>query len=108
MTMTKHTQGPWTVKKTYFHSPESSETYAVIGPKGEWLHSAGGDAGTMRTPDTYSGYNFTEANARLIAAAPDLLASLEEVLAYCVEHGHDWMCMVDARSAIAKATGETV
>ena len=45
--------------------------------------------------------------ARLIASAPELLASLEEVLAYCVEHGHDWMCMAQARAAIAKATGVT-
>lgn len=47
------------------------------------------------------------ANACLIAAAPDLLASLEEVLAYCVEQGHDWMCMAQARAAIIKATGQT-
>ena len=46
-----------------------------------------------------------KANARLIATAPDLLASLEEVLAYCKEHGHDWLCMAEARAAIAKATG---
>jgi hypothetical protein len=47
-----------------------------------------------------------EANARLIASAPDLLASLEEVLAYCREHGHDWACMAEAQAAINKATGE--
>ena len=46
-------------------------------------------------------------DARLISAAPELLASLEEVMAYCVEHGHDWMCMAQARAAIAKATGTT-
>ena len=46
-----------------------------------------------------------KANACLFAAAPDLLNALREVVAYCAEHGHDWMCMVQARAAIAQATG---
>lgn len=47
------------------------------------------------------------ANARLIAAAPELLESLREVLAYCEEAGIDWMCLVQARAAIARATQQT-
>ena len=48
-----------------------------------------------------------EANARLIAAAPDLLESLIE-LADCGAEawGEDRPCVKWARAAIAKATGE--
>ena len=47
-----------------------------------------------------------EERARLIAASPDLLEALREVVAYCKEHGHEWSVLVAADAAIAKATGE--
>lgn len=48
----------------------------------------------------------TEANAHLIAAAPDLLAALEN-LQYCVLNRHDACgALNQAMKAIAKATGE--
>ena len=99
----KHTPGPWTVGETrrYKHSGgiDGTEVAVHYGPAGNrgnciafaYGHGASGDA---------------EADARLIAAAPDLLAALMMVLddpqaldgrprtAECV------------RSAIAKATGE--
>jgi hypothetical protein len=55
-----------------------------------------------------------EANARLIAAAPDLLEALQELdEAYCragsplnkAERHEDRMRLIAARAAIAKATG---
>jgi hypothetical protein len=49
-----------------------------------------------------------EANARLIAAAPDLLESLQEIVA--AADGAGWSqldaTLAKARAAIAKATGE--
>lgn len=57
-------------------------------------------------------------NARLIAAAPDLLAALEKATAHIeammahIENkperfkSHCWQQALDARAAIAKATGE--
>lgn len=50
-----------------------------------------------------------EANARLIAAAPELLEALEGfVSVYGVDDVPRWMQVRDkARAAIAKATGET-
>jgi hypothetical protein len=54
------------------------------------------------------------ANARLIAAAPDLLAAVEAFLAYNDKDGDDVRMMLDygealrlARTAIAKARGNT-
>jgi hypothetical protein len=43
----------------------------------------------------------------LLRVNAELVASLEEVLHYCAEHEHDWLCMAEARAALAKATGET-
>jgi hypothetical protein len=47
--------------------------------------------------------SITEANARLIAAAPDLLEALEEIVRKDLLAG---TILNDARAAIAKARGE--
>ena len=47
----------------------------------------------------------TEANARLIAAAPDLLDALEFVMNRLVDKHEDDIAAQKARAAIAKATG---
>jgi len=59
--MTEFTPGPWTV--------HPSESTVVEIP--------GGHPSTV-----FAAYCGTEANARLIAAAPDLLAALEDVMAW--------------------------
>jgi hypothetical protein len=43
----------------------------------------------------------------LLRVNAELVASLEEVLHYCTEHEHDWLCTAEAKAALAKATGET-
>jgi hypothetical protein len=50
----------------------------------------------------------TRANARLIAAAPDLLAALRDMLAaqVCDDNGGDCAVCDAARAAIACATGD--
>lgn len=55
-----------------------------------------------------SGFSEQEANARLIAAAPDLLAALQLIISYhddgnCELHSED---VAMARAAISKALGE--
>jgi hypothetical protein len=86
--MSKHTPGPWAS-----NSADSFEL-CVYGNRHRIAKMAGGEI------------NRDIANARLIAAAPDLLEDLRQVLAYCTEHGHNWLCMAEARATIAKATGE--
>lgn len=91
--MSKHTPGPWT------HEGQGD----ITGIE---------DNGFGRGPvDVCSVYLRTvegrhEANARLIAAAPDLLAALNTWLAqYSAEEYEDCPEVVQTRAAIAKATG---
>ena len=97
---TQHTPGPW-----------KAETFVVMGaedhPKSGYTIKAGDDA----IADLYHGCGWTKAevkaNARLIAAAPELLAALEAVLSQIdpkdtpVGLGN----ILNARAAIAKAKG---
>lgn len=48
-----------------------------------------------------------ENNARLIAAAPDLLEALEYLVKRCIREDVPWAEEIDARIAIARAKGET-
>ncbi len=58
------------------------------------------------------GLLFRTDDARLIAAAPDLLAALREMLCQFADHeqydedGYDTAAINNARAAIARATGE--
>jgi hypothetical protein len=79
----KHTRGPWAVKTMYYRGHGSSETYFIYDADGNMLHSPGGDAGTMKSPEPYEGFGFKQEDARLIAAAPDLLDALEELVRIC-------------------------
>jgi hypothetical protein len=88
----QHTPGPW-----HFGTSSDSSFYK--------RNIAGADGYHVALTSSRD-VSEVDANAQLIAAAPELLAALEEVLAYCSEHGHDWMCMAEARSVILKATGE--
>lgn len=49
--------------------------------------------------------DYRDANARLIAAAPDLLAALMYMLANAEADGWSDMMLADTRAAISKATG---
>lgn len=71
-----HTPGPWVVWQDY-----SSETFVVANPPDEGQPFRGQlIASRTNCPDW-------TANARLIAAAPDLLAQLQHALAF-IEHAH--------------------
>jgi len=100
---TKHTPGPWR--------------------EGSTAHSKWVEAGAVRicqvdTEEENAGINFyeSEANARLIAAAPDLLASLLGILPFIPKSSKSdggaamhspAVAAADAvRSAIVKARGE--
>ena len=112
--MNKHTPGPWT--------PYFDETYGVLGPdKGRVaicmnLKGAHGLAGRR-------GGDEVAANTRLIAAAPDLLESIQELIAAQNAEGRPaggfslkpatrehqrrvFLAWQRIHAAIAKATGE--
>jgi hypothetical protein len=82
--MGKHTKGPWSYRL------DDSDVWA-------------GDVRVCRKPHNVSAYDKEwQANARLIAAAPDLLAALEDLLDQSEE---SWRDRDQARAAIAKAKG---
>ena len=85
--MSAHTPGPWLF---------------VQGGSGDfpvWIVRIG-NRGSITLPAT-AGMETMDADARLIAAAPELLEALER---YVHHFGDPLKC---ARAAIAKATGET-
>ena len=89
---TQHTKGPWRVQR---QNPSPTT--------GEWMISGAKPGYLAEVRDCGSGD--VQANARLIAAAPDLLEALLRVLRDVASDGLDgWEDQ--ARAAIAKATGE--
>ena len=95
--MTEHTPGPWMV------TPDHDEG---IG----WRHVSSFPEGFGDIATTWSGKHgdASEANARLIAAAPDMLDALEELVDTLDSRGViDSFTTQSARAAIAKATGKT-
>jgi hypothetical protein len=85
-----HTPGPW---ESYPHSTEPITT--IIGNRTEGIAKV--LASGNRELDT--------ANARLIAAAPELLAELKDALAHASEDGYVIGNDKRIRAAIAKAEG---
>ena len=97
MSDAKHTPGPWVVEDERYHGPN----WAIIGSADTagW-HAFVRVAVQLDNKPSDEG----EANARLIAAAPDLLAALQFVMSAHGEQLHD--AFDDAHKAIAKATGQ--
>ncbi len=112
--MSAHTPGPWTAVE---HEQASGERgwWSVL--RGAWdiSHNQAAKPGVVAdcqysamTPEE------NEANARLIAAAPDLLAALERIAAWDPEAAasdKNGLSIIDAidisRAAIAAAKGES-
>lgn len=59
----------------------------------------------LKTDHRQGDLDFGEENARLISAAPDLLKALNTFLK-CVSVSDHMAAIIEARAAIAKATGE--
>ncbi len=105
MSDAKHTPGPWSFGPAV---PGAKRCFYISGN-----HDANNrevDIGTVQ-----GGYYSCEANARLIAAAPDLLAALKDTLDFLERHSNRWdgvngkhpqLVVTAARAAIAKAEGK--
>jgi hypothetical protein len=103
---TQHTPGPW----------EAVEKFGVLGSvKGgvirEYVNGTSQDQLFMvcNVQDENGGREATNANARLIAAAPDLLAALiecEDMIRHCLFGCDAENATEKACAAIFKATGE--
>lgn len=97
-----HTPGPWKYEKPFGVNIPVREGEAGGQIIRTWLQAHEGEA---------------EANARLIAAAPDLLAALESLFENCSMIHSQWgeggnareadQAITNAKAAIAKARGES-
>ena len=99
----KHTPGPWRIKSDPMHfdtlTTVEGGAIGVRKPFGvQMIVQVGGD----------SDFQEAEANARLIAAAPELLEALKEIIAAADGDGWNQLdaSFATARAAIAKAEGE--
>lgn len=100
MSTTKHTPGPWRAVIDSDFTPgidadDIGESIVVIGPNN--LSTDLGIWGRCREE--------AEANAHLIAAAPDLLAALQTLVEQAERHDAVGLYWDQARAAIAKAEG---
>jgi hypothetical protein len=95
--MSGHSKGPW-----FLH--RQSEEFQVPDRHEFSLQN---DANAFILFDVLPGDPCAAANARLIAAAPDLLDELQNMTAICsmAAPDHD-LAIARAKAAIAKATGE--
>ena len=107
--MSKHTPGPWHISTktcgdgTVYHDINAEDTYDLCT-----CHELFDKHGDALIDESNS-------NAHLIAAAPDLLAALEELMDQAnydaedyAQNGNEdiWACINGASEAIAKAKGE--
>lgn len=89
--MSKHTKGPWEARA-------------------DWIVGFNGTLHIATIPRAFDG-DYSEANALLIAAAPDLLEALKDVLdafdclGECDCEGSSLCAVCNAQNAIAKAEG---
>lgn len=104
---TKFTPGPWYVGTGTY---EGRNIYSAV--------SVTDDEGFTYQPVVATaeddGINCWDANARLIAAAPDLLEALQNIAEYWNQDQNEaamadacWHAIHTARAAIARATGES-
>jgi hypothetical protein len=115
--MSNHTPGPWKmVSKVHF---ETGLTYVSVQPetpdaeRDRPLAMANGDYHVCRMSHTAAQHriNLYEANARLIAAAPDLLAAAKRFFILEVETCECDACTgwaKDLKAAISKAEGTII
>jgi hypothetical protein len=102
-----HTPGPWTLERVPIESRGGSNTAWKIGPFCACLYD------DWRNRENGIGEAEAEANARLIAAAPELLEACKAILTLEeLEMGDDSLLPPEhpkamVYAAIAKATGGT-
>lgn len=101
--MSKHTPGPWIVEPV----PYDSSRFYIRGSNTKGQILGFGKGAVAHIPQ--STVNPMEANANLIAAAPDLLAALEGLMSCYIDLlDEDQVAAAqNAKSAIAKAKGES-
>lgn len=110
MTETKFTPGPWHVPTGPFVGGLSVETRAD-----DYFIKCPGSGGAMSLTQTvckldWSGTEEWEANAHLIAAAPEMYEALDDIVSSWSDTDNidedEYLRRISARAALAKARGE--
>ena len=109
MSQSEHTPGPWAWNRYEFRDGFYglySGDLPVLYPQRE-NDGDDGDAWFSSDEDYYGETALKEADARLIAAAPELLAALQQAVTSMQDHGwrNEHLAVRAARAAISKATG---
>lgn len=94
--MSKHTPGPWETDRNNVHSGQIATIHHCLN--NDWVE--------VWSPNWPADEDEQEANARLIAAAPELLEALEGFVACWDACASPVEFAEKARAAIAKARGE--
>lgn len=90
----KHTPGPWELRSD------------DMGGLSSLIYPVGSESPTASVTGYYSSRRQTLPNARLIAAAPELLEALTDALCALEVADKQYVYVIDkARAAIAKVTG---
>lgn len=101
MKTAQHTLGPWKVRKSL--NPNNTACYSVEMREDGWKEILCSHVGgCLDHPGGKRFQGSREANATLIAAAPELLECLEQLLAYKIPD----TARTYIEAAIAKAKGE--
>ena len=94
--MSKHTKGEWFYKRDGF-----STVYIEARIGGGWLQEV------AACGPTANGFEEQEANARLMATSPRLLAALKSMIdSYQYEASQENPALLEAKEAVFAATGE--
>jgi len=114
---TQHTPKPWMVVMqrnqfgdTVYGVLEHTRTLVVVDPEGYYAkgqYPAQDEDGYYLPDDGIDCSEHKVSNARLIAAAPELLTALVDAADALLIHCPDAWALVQARKAIAQATGVT-
>ena len=94
-----YTPGPWATHKTEGNGGNISDRLEIVGP----------EEGRKRTLiASIYGFKMPEgqANARLIAAAPELYEALVDLIGFVFHGKKDRQAILRATAALAKARGE--
>lgn len=102
-----HTPGPWEyIPGTEHHGPyvmsyvgDVCDCYTMSNPNAASVRNGG-----ESYPISFQGEE-ADANARLIAAAPEMLDALKQAREALKGHDPEWPYMKAIRAAISKATG---
>ena len=101
----KHTPGPWKIT-------ESANAIVVMGPNAQHVVIIPLFKEYAWSKEEWEGLNLEEknkvsiANARLIAAAPELCEALENLIEFLVHGKKNCQAILRAKAALARARGD--